>query len=351
MYGAKGNQSFKDIEDNNSSRRSFFTPLKDLAKSFGTYLCTPLGLLAQELKRENCQAILCQEYEYARFDTCVLLGKLINLPVFATFQGGNKTQSILEAPVRPVSINICKGLIIATQSEIERVRNNYNIASDKIARIFNPLEITTWQPIDRQQARAILEIPADAKVVVWHGRIEIERKGLDVLLDAWQQLCNQCLNEDLQLLIIGTGSEANRLQQRITNMKLRGVRWRNEFVSDRTVLQQYLCAADVYAFPSRLEGFPLAPIEAMSCGLPVVAADAPGVPDIFEGGEAHGGIIVPRGDSKALVSGLCRVLEDETLRTQLSRNARRRAEDCFAPKTVGKQLRDVLLNTEQRSVC
>ncbi|WP_414622431.1 glycosyltransferase family 4 protein [Calothrix sp. CCY 0018] len=347
MYGAKENQSFKDVEDNNSSRRSFLTPLKDLAKSFGTYLCTPLSLLAEELKRENCQAILCQEYEYARFDTCVLLGKLINLPVFATFQGGDKTQSILEASVRRLSINTCEGLIIATQTEIERVRNDYNIASDKIARIFNPLEINTWQAIDRQQARAILGIPADAKVVVWHGRIEIERKGLDVLLDAWQQLCDRCSNENFQLLIIGTGSEANRLQQRITNMKLRGVKWRNEFVSDRTVLQQYLSAADVYAFPSRLEGFPLAPIEAMSCGLPVVAADAPGVPDIFEGGEAHGGIVVPRGDSKALVSGLRRVLEDETLRTQLSRNARRRAENCFAPKTVGKKLRDVLLNTDE----
>lgn len=344
IYGAKENQSFKDIEDSNNIRRSFLTPLKDLAKSFGTYLCTPLGLLAKELKRENCQAILCQEYEYARFDTCILLGKLINLPVFATFQGGDVTQSIVEATIRKVSINNSKGLIIATHSEIERVCNNYKIAADKVARIFNPLEITTWQAIDRKQARAILNIPADAKVVVWHGRVEIYRKGLDVLLDAWQQLCNESLDKDLCLLIVGTGSEANRLQQHITNMELRGVIWRNEFVSDRTILQQYLSAADVYAFPSRLEGFPIAPIEAMSCGLPVVAADAPGVPDIFESGEAHGGIIVPRGDSKALVSGLRRVLENETLITKLSRNARSRAEDCFSPKTVGQQLRDVLLN-------
>jgi starch synthase len=343
IYGAKENQSFKDIEDNSSIHRSFFTPLKDLAKSFGTYLCTPLGLLARELKRENCQTILCQEYEYARFDTCVILGKLINIPVFATFQGGNKTQSLLEATVRKLSINSCKGLIIATQTEIERVRDRYNIADDRVTRIFNPLEITTWQAIERKQARAILGIAADTKVVVWHGRIEIDRKGLDVLLDAWQQLCNQSPEKDLQLFIVGTGSEANRLQQRIANMKLRGVMWRNEFVSDRTVLQQYLWAADVYAFPSRLEGFPLAPIEAMCCGLPVVAADAPGVPDIFEGGEAHGGIIVPRGDSKAFLSALRRVLEDENLRIQLSQNARCRAENCFAPKTVGKQLRDVLL--------
>jgi hypothetical protein len=51
IYGGKENQSFKDVEDNNSIRRFLLTPLKDLAKSFGTYLCTPLGLLAKELKR------------------------------------------------------------------------------------------------------------------------------------------------------------------------------------------------------------------------------------------------------------------------------------------------------------
>lgn len=346
MYGASSNQAFKDIEDKSSIRRSLLTPLKDLAKSFGTYLCTPLGLLAKELKKENVRAILCQEYEYARFDSCVLLGKLINLPVFATFQGGNQTQSILEVPARKLSINSCENLIIATQTEIERVRKNYNIDSDKIARIFNPLEITTWQAIDRKQARAALGIPADAKVVVWHGRVEMERKGLDVLLDAWQQLYNQSTHEELQLVIVGTGSEANRLRAGIANLKLRGVIWRNEFVSDRTVLQSYLSAGDVYAFPSRIEGFPLAPIEAISCGLPVVAADAPGVPDIFEGGEAHGGIIVPRGDSKAFASALRRVLEDENLRNQLSHNARHRAQNSFAPDIVGKQLRDVLLQVK-----
>jgi starch synthase len=61
--------------------------LKSL-ESLASYLATPLGLLARELRREGCAAILCQEYEYARFDACVLLGQLMGLPIFATFQGG-----------------------------------------------------------------------------------------------------------------------------------------------------------------------------------------------------------------------------------------------------------------------
>src|SRR5262249_27809801 len=60
------------------------------------YLMTPLRLLAQELRRQHCHVVLCQEYEHPRFDVCVLLGRLLRLPVFATFQGGNFQLSRLE---------------------------------------------------------------------------------------------------------------------------------------------------------------------------------------------------------------------------------------------------------------
>jgi glycosyltransferase involved in cell wall biosynthesis len=344
VYGASEAQSFKNIQDDNNIRRSLLTPIKDLAKSFGTYLSTPLGMLASELRRENCQTILCQEYEYARFDTCVLLGKLMHLPVFATFQGGDRTQSWLEALPRQLAFRSCTGAIVATQTEIERIQSRYGIPSSKIARIFNPVDVTAWQVSDRSEARAALGIPLDAKVVAWHGRVEIERKGLDILLQAWQQICNERPDQDLRLLLVGTGSDAEQLRRRIDEMQLKGVMWINEFVSDRTVIQRYLSAADVYTLPSRQEGFPVAPIEAMSCGLPVVAADAPGVPDILEGGEISGGIVVPRQDAIALAQALDRVLDDSAWGQQLGKHARCRVEFCFSPEVVGEQLRDFLLS-------
>jgi len=342
-HDAEAGQTFKDILDTNDTRHSLLTKLKDVVKSAGTYLSTPLGLLAQELKQEGCQALLCQEYEFARFDACVLLGKWIGLPVFATFQGGNESQSFLEYPSRHLAFRFCSGVIIAAQTEIERVCKDYQLSTSKIARIFNPIDIAAWQRRDRSWARELISIPLDARVVVWHGRVEIERKGLDILLDAWEQVCGDRPNQDLRLLLLGTGSDATKLHHHLATKPLPGVIWIDEFINDRTRIQQYLSAADIYVMSSRQEGFPIAPIEAMACSLPVVATNAPGILDILEHGESSGGLIVPCNNALALANAIGRVLDHPILAQELGRRGRLRVEQQFASEAVGQQLRDFLL--------
>lgn len=328
-----------------SPSHSRFAFLKYSVSTLGTYLSTPLGLLAQELRREGCQAILCQEYEYGRFDTCVLLGKLLNIPVFATFQGRTWVQrGISDYLVRPLALRACKGLIISSQAEIKRVQADYAVRASKIARVFSPVDISSWGVPDRNKIRTQLGISAKAKVVIWHGRVEIEKKGLDILLAAWELICGDRPDRDLRLLLVGTGSDAEEFQQRLASMALSNILWRNEYIQDRTLLRQYLAAADVYVLPSRWEGFPVAPIEAMACGLPVVAADAQGVADIFENGEADGGLVVPRENPQALAAALGQILDDQNLAEELGKRAYHRVEAHFSLNAIGQQLRSFLLN-------
>jgi starch synthase len=340
-YGRTVEQAFGEVR----GARLLLFPLLALLREVVFYLTTPLRLLAHELRREGCSAILCQEYEYPRFDACVLLGQLMHLPVFATFQGGDYQTSRLERFLRPLTLRACTGLIIPPQTEVQRVRVRYGISPAKLARIFNPIDLEVWSATDRSKARAGLGIPLDARVVVWHGRVSIRQKGLDILLDAWERVCRERTGRDLRLLLVGTGQDAEELRQRIAAMQLRGVLWVNEFVQDRTAIRRYLSAADVYVLPSRHEGFPVALVEAMGCSLPVVASDAQGVPDILEGGEASGGLVVPRNNVAELALALAYALHDEAWSHELGKRARDRVEACFSLETVGKQLRTFLLNS------
>ena len=324
-------------------------PLRVLSHELVLYLTTPLRNLARELRREGCSAVLCQEYEYPRFDACVLLGRLMRLPVFATFQGGNYQRNHIERYLRPYTVRACAGLIIGTEIEARRVRDRYALTCEKMTRIFNPIDIDSWTPFDRNTARDALGIPHDAKVVVWHGRISMQQKGLDLLLDAWQEICRKRASQDRRLLLVGTGKDAEKLRQRITSMHLTGISWINQFVHDRETIRQYLAAGDVYVFPSRHEGFPVSPLEAMACGLPVVAADAAGIRDILEDGEASGGLIVPREDSNRLALAVGGLLDNEERARALGIAARRRIQASFSLDAVGKQLKTVLLKRDQRN--
>jgi glycosyltransferase involved in cell wall biosynthesis len=323
------------------TQRRFFPASAALAVS-ASYLATPLRGLSRLLRDQHCDAILCQEYESARFDTCVLLGRLLGLPVFATYQGANETKTAFERFLRPACLRRSAGLIIPSREEVDRVRTTYRFPVERIRSIPNPVDVEICPPATRLATRRELGIGDATRVVAWHGRIQIPRKGLDVLLDAWDRLCAARSGADTRLLLVGSGRDDRALRERLGSR--RDVVWIDRYVFDRSQVWSYLSAADVYAIPSRHEGFAVAVQEAMACGLPVVGSDAPGVADIFPRGEDDGGIIVPRGSAEALASALARVLDDRELAERLRTAGIEKARRDFSLEVVGRQLRAFLFS-------
>jgi glycosyltransferase involved in cell wall biosynthesis len=313
-------------------------------RQLGPYLATPLRALAGELRRMRADALLCQEYEYARFDVCVALGRVLRLPVCATFQGGDAPRTGLERLVRPLAIRGARALVVGASGEAERVRARYRLPAGRVARIPNPLDVDRWGGGARRAVRAELGLPDDALVVAWHGRVELHRKGLDLLLGAWRELAG-APGSPRRLLLVGTGKEADALRRWIRADALPGVVWVDEYVLDKARVAGYLAAADVYAFPSRHEGFAVAPLEAMASGLPVVATAAAGVAEIAPDGERSGVVVVPRDAAAAFTAALADLLQQPARRASLGRSARARVAGAFSLDAVGRQLRDVLLGT------
>jgi glycosyltransferase involved in cell wall biosynthesis len=311
--------------------------------SLASYASLPVLRLVGEVRRSRAGILLTQEYEHARFDLLVGVGWLLGRPVYATFQGGDAPHSRLERSIRGRTVRAAAGLIIASRRERERVNVTYRVPEARIAAIPNAIDAAAVEPLDRTAARDLLAIDQDARVVEWHGRVTIRRKGLDVLLAAWAMVYAQRPEEDLVLLLVGTGDDAEDFRRLIEATGLHSIRWRDQYVSDRSELLVYQSAADIYVLPSRHEGFAVAPIEAMAAGLPVVAADAPGIEDLFPGGERSGGIVVPREDAEALAEALGRLIDEQAVCREIGARARERAERHYSLEAVGDQLRAFLL--------
>jgi glycosyltransferase involved in cell wall biosynthesis len=138
--------------------------------------------------------------------------------------------------------------------------------------------------------RAELGIPPDAWVVGTVGRLAPE-KDQTLLVRAMAPL----LDERRQLVILGDGPERGALEASVA------ATFRPEFchlLGSRPDTERYLAAFDAFALSSKTEGLPLALLEAMATGVPVVSTAVGGIPDVLQPGVT--GVLVPAGDHQAL---------------------------------------------------
>jgi len=153
------------------------------------------------------------------------------------------------------------------------------------------------------------------------GRIDFNQKGIDILLKAWALVSSK--DPSAKLIIIGGGTEEDyyRLKLMINKLGLADNVIVTKFVSDTNLLK-LLNESKVFVFPSRFEGFGLAPLEAMACGLPCILSNIP----VFK--ELYGSIaiFVEPNDYKALANQIIEILREEKVRENISTRSRKYAE-------------------------
>lgn len=171
-------------------------------------------------------------------------------------------------------------------------------------------------------------LDGDRPTVVTVGRLS-PQKNQRLLIEAFARL-----DPGARLVIVGDGPERATLEALVARLRLDGAVTFTGHVSNP---HAYTAAADVFVLPSKIEGCPLALIEALAVGCPSIATDcAPGPRAILAGGEF--GVLVPPDDPAALVRALEDLLADEPRRTKLAELGRERARDFTAEKLIPRWL-------------
>jgi glycosyltransferase involved in cell wall biosynthesis len=165
-------------------------------------------------------------------------------------------------------------------------------------------------------------LPGPGLVVGHVGELHHGHKGQATIVAAARAL--ETLRPDVRFVLVGKGRDGRRLRSLASglgNVTFTG------FVDN---VQDYLAAFDVFVYPSLFEGLGSALLDAMAFGLPIVATEVGGIPEIVEDGV--NGLLIPPEDPEALTAAIVRLLDDPGLRAAMSRANRARAAEFSAAR-------------------
>ncbi|NLD61352.1 glycosyltransferase family 4 protein [Candidatus Sumerlaeota bacterium] len=237
---------------------------------------------------------------------------------------------------------------IKTELRLDRWRKKYIVVSqdcknymgqhlggineEKIAVLLNSAGALPPPTESKEAMRRLLGIPTDAQVIGMVARLD-EEKGPDVLLQACTKLFAE--NHDNRRLLVVGGKYLDRYQQLAKDL---GIEKLVYFAGEQLDVSNYYAAMDLLAVPSRQEAFGLVLVEAMQFGLPIVASNVGGIPEVARDGKEA--LLIPPEDPDKLADAITMLLENPPLAATLGQNGLKRAGD-FAPQVYVERLCDI----------
>jgi L-malate glycosyltransferase len=161
-----------------------------------------------------------------------------------------------------------------------------------------------------------------SELVVVHSSNFRPLKRVDDVIAVFERVARK---SPARLVLLGDGPERPRIEELV---RAHGLGDRVEFLGETRDVAAVLRRAHVFLLPSETESFGLAALEALACGVPVVASRTGGLPEVIREGED--GYLLPVGDIEAMAAAVGRILGDGALQRRLAATARAGAVDRFA---------------------
>ncbi|NEQ23910.1 MAG: glycosyltransferase [Microcoleus sp. SIO2G3] len=193
----------------------------------------------------------------------------------------------------------------------DRLLKEQNLNPDKISLLPCTFEVSRFQIAPKpQHLLSRYQLAAEQPIILTVGRLDSSDryKGYDKILQALPQIRRQIPN--VHYILVGQGSDRPRIEQLITQLKLQHCVTLAGFIPDEEMCDYYnLC--DVFAMPSKGEGFGIVYLEALACGKPILGGNQDGAIDAF----CHGklGALVEPDDLNAIAQTLIQILQGNYL--------------------------------------
>ena len=212
-----------------------------------------------------------------------------------------------------INRKFCHRLVVVSEQVKEIAIQEEGVKPEKIRVILNGIEpLALPDGIVLQRLREEIGIKSDDFVYLTIGRLTIQ-KGHTYLLDAIPNVLSSYPNSSI-FLFVGDGHQRRILEEKINRLGLSG---KAILFGTRKEIPEFLSLADVFVLPSLWEGLPLALLEAMSFGLPVVATRVEGVKSLIEDGK-NGYLVSPK-DTEALAKALIDIRSNPDIRSSFSK--------------------------------
>ena len=215
-------------------------------------------------------------------------------------------------------------IVAPTLAELSQLQWLYKADVSKVVVIPPGVDLTHFYPIPPDEAREYIGVPPCEKVVLFVGRIE-PLKGIDTLIEAIAILRQQEVTVCLSIIGGDADVSQDELSEEMARLQIlrekHGLRDMVTFLGRRgqDTLPYYYSAAEVVVVPSHYESFGMVALEAMACGIPVVASQVGGLAFLVQDGV--NGFTVPVDEPQALAECLLKLLQDVPLRRQMGEQA------------------------------
>jgi glycosyltransferase involved in cell wall biosynthesis len=293
-----------------------------------TYMLSVFILLLRY--RRSFDVIICFGL-YLFVAPAVIFSRLAGKKIIVRLESGGDTGDLLHAArLRNGSFVLAcarrADFLIALSDQIKQELQERGFPRKRILRISNSVDTALFCPAPHTPHNS-------PPIISYIGRLKKE-KGVEVLLQALHRL--QGTTPRLQAVIVGDGEQRTCLQALAVEYKLSDqVTFTGELPGASSVIPYYQ-QSQAIVMPSYSEGMPLVLLEAMACGVPVIASRVGGIPDVLgmpltiepeAGGYwlAESGLLVDPGDAEALSAAVLRLVTDNGLRQALARKGRENA--------------------------